>query len=260
MTATLFDTSHIFTAIVSLLGVILLYAALAGFAAVKEMILKKAVLSFKSSSLLTRDAVRMTRQIEMLLRRLRDRYDAARVAVFQFHDGAVFMLADHSWKVTCTHEVVADGVTHTLKENQGLLVSQLIDWLDPILTGEIERTAGAALASVCACVTDPNDPTECPMDLSTSGKKAIRYIASEMEPSVSKYMAHEQGVGIAYCVPLMVGMDAGEGDTFGFISLQFRNLSDSEAVDFENSGGPCAICRIAKEIQFLLHNQFKKRK
>lgn len=238
----------------AVLGAAFLFILVGVLVKIRGWLIQKVSRHFMKAVTLTKASVQMSREVDKHLQLLRARFDAARVAVFQFHNGEVFMLADHSWKTSCTHEVVAEGVTHTFRENQNLLVSQIVDWLDPIITGDTTRTQGCDIATVCH-----GRQATCPM--ADRGHKVFLYRVDEMVPSVSKYLALKQGVGAVYCTPLKTpegrGKDAGQ--TFGFLSIQFRTFSDVEAQQVEGEDEICALCSAAEEIQFLLHQASKSK-
>lgn len=233
-------------------GAALLFIFVGILTKLRDRLLKKIGKQIKSTYTLSSESVKMSRAVEQHLYRLRDLFDAARISVFQFHNGEVFMLADHSWKLTCTHEIVAPGVTHTLKDNQNMLASQLIDLVDPVVTGETARTPGCHQADFCV-----KKQGEC--DIANHGHQVFLYKVSEMMPSVSKYMLEAQGTGAFYCAPLRATGKAEPtaGTAFGFIAVQFRTLSDLEARQVESAGSLCRLCAAVADIQFLLHQAWK---
>lgn len=231
--------------LLGLLGMAMLFALVTVVGKIRDWIFRKALDSFRYNSILTKNAIHTSRQVNRLITGIRESLDCSRVLVFQFHNGDVFLRADHSWKLSATHEVVADGVTVTARENQNILASQVIDWIDPIISGEVEETEGCSVIERCI-----RDQETCPV--SASGHRVYRYDVPAMRPSASRYMAQEQGVGAAYVIPLNApGRKKGEvGPVMGFLSIQFRTLSDLEKSDFEDS--LCPVCRSAEEIEFLL--------
>lgn len=246
---------EITTAVAGLLGAAFLWVLALLVAYARKWFVGRANRTVRHAFGLDETTVMLNRKINSLLKDLRSRYDAARAAVFQFHNGDVFLMADHTWKLTCTHELAAEGVTHTLRDNQGLLVSRVIDWVAPIIAGESDGHPGVTMTSVCGRVCD--GVAMCPLHKGEDEPKVFLFNSDALEPSLSKLMAEQQGVGAAYCVPL-VGPD--KKSVMGFISLQFRSMHKAVFDDFESAGGPCALCAVAKEIQFLLREANTERK
>jgi len=182
----------------------------------------------------------MHRQVQEILCDLQHRFRAFRVLVFQFHNGDVFMMSDHSWKLTCTHECAAPGVLYTIKDNQNILVSSVTDFIEPIVSGAPGKVAGCSGLEVCAVHAQ-----DCA--LAKKGHWVLRYDVAQMDETMSKYMAEQQGVGVVYTVNLVSRV---RNATFGFIALQFRTLTPDEQVEIEQS--ICQVCAAAERVQFLL--------
>lgn len=183
-------------------------------------------------------------EINKMLSRMLDDMKAFRVCIFQFHNGDSFMLSNHSWKVSCTHEILSDGAMPSFEENQSLPVSAISDWIGPIIDADAV-VPGVRIRKRCeGC------QVTCPM--AKAGHRAVRFDTAQMAISVASAKAKGQGISHSLVVNLV---DTSRKATFGFISLHYKDTSD-EVVD-AMEGDLCRVCEAADKIQFYLTTDFR---
>lgn len=59
---------------------------------------------------------------------------ASRASVFQFHNGTHYVNTASQMKMSCTHEMVADGISKEVKNMQNLLISQYATTVNTIIS------------------------------------------------------------------------------------------------------------------------------
>ena len=184
------------------------------------------------------------REINDILTNLREKFQASRVCLFQFHNGDNFMLSTHSWKLSCTYEILRAGTDSEWKQNQDLKVSAFVDWVGPIISDM--KVEGVTELSLCTAEVK----AECKW--SKMGHKILRYDVKRMNLTVAQDTANKQGVGVAWTVNLI---DPKRSATFGFITVQYQALPESEWPATERA--LCSMCAVAERVQFLLTTDFK---
>lgn len=188
----------------------------------------------------------MHKEVNEILQSLRTRFHADRCVIRQFHNGEVFLLSDHSWKVSVTHEIVARGVDYMMKANQNILVSGMNDFVHPIVTGTPDNISGVSRLNMCL-----EKEATCPM--AKRGHWVMRYDVNSMDVTLGQWLYCQHGVAWMYAVNLV----SRNKTTFGFLSLQFFELSDTDRAEVEAQ--ICALCAAAERVQFLLTNKAPSR-
>ena len=170
------------------------------------------------------------RQIMDLILEMRLHFKCSRVCVWQFHNGETFMMADHSWKLSCSYESVAPGRSYINRESQGLLVTNMVDIVEPIVTGVVGDFDATGVELVSACVADGHlkacDPGKCRLGL--KGHRILHFDVARMPASMAKYTLESQvdTDGHMYVINLL----SHTGDTIGFIGVQFIMLDADQQV------------------------------
>lgn len=174
-------------------------------------------------------------EISRLLNVLREQFNPIRVCVYQFHNGDHFALANHAWKLSCTHEILHEETVSRLKDNQNMPASALIEMVEPLLNPNTNITG------VQQCLTGPN------------GHRVLHYTVGSMPMCVAQAQANEQGVHHAFVVTML---DSRRGNsTIGYITLQFQELSD---LQIDSIGlNLSALCPVAEKVGFYLTTDFK---
>jgi len=183
-------------------------------------------------------------EINRMLETLIDDMQAFRVCIFQFHNGDSFMLSNHSWKVSCTHEVLSPGATPAMQKYQSLPVSAISDWIAPIIDPDANVPGARSRAACCAC------KDTCPY--AGTGHRVVRFDLADTRMSVASAMSRAQGINHSLTVNLV---DPVHNSTFGFISLHYKDTAP-ETVDALEVG-VCQVCEMAEKIQFYLTTDFR---
>lgn len=64
--------------------------------------------------------IKVNGEVNRLIETIRTRYNADRVAIMQYHNGTTFLSWSHNVKVSMTHEAVAPGIGHLIREMQDI--------------------------------------------------------------------------------------------------------------------------------------------
>lgn len=153
------------------------------------------------------------------------------------------MLSNHSWKLTCTHEVLRPGIGATQKANTSHLVSSVSDVVAPMLD-PLVKVAGAEQRPACVGMT-----ASCP-HACKGARRVMRYLTSELPCTLAKILAEEQKVKVFYTINLL---EPRTNAVFGFIGIQFDEIPE----DFtEIEDKLCAACVAAEAVEFFLTSEF----
>lgn len=71
-----------------------------------------------------------------LLHQLRDDTTAGRAFVLRFHNGSDFFDGSPMKRLSCTHEVVAQGVSREIQRQQGVPISMFVPGIDQVLEND----------------------------------------------------------------------------------------------------------------------------
>ena len=140
--------------------------------------------------------------INQELHDLRRDLEAVRVCVHQFHNGDNFMLSNHSWKVSLTHEALDPVARPTYRESQCLPISHMTEMVGPVVEPEL-----------------PVKGFEIWYRSEDRQKHVLFYTIDAMDVCASKILAAEQGVVFAVVINLV---DPEKKATFGYISVHFQ--------------------------------------
>ena len=194
--------------------------------------------------------------INSILEALRLSIGAYRVCVRQFHNGDRFMLADHAWKISQTHEALHFGASSTVQFNQSLPVGAMTALVAPILD-KTAVVAGTGEIETCS-------PCKSSCRFAEAGHRVLRFDVSAMEMNAPRDMLTKQGVDVVYVVNLMDE----NGETFGFISSQFQGRLTPDSSEEERKAWAafltaverkaCEMCAAAEKVQFYLTSEFRE--
>lgn len=181
------------------------------------------------------------KRVQEIVQHLRDSFDADRVALFQYHNGDVYLLGSHTWKSTCTYEVAKAGSTYVSDQNSALLASRIVDMVEPMLSGDSLGARGVKRVQTCPV------PRACLVPVNSHW--IIHHEVANMSMCMFRFLCEQQGVDNVYSVNLVHG-DKKSG--IGYISLQFGKLNDAEKLIIESK--LCLMCTAAEQAQFLLQD------
>ncbi len=158
-------------------------------------------------------------EVYKLLSELLIRTKASRAMVLQFHNGTHYVNAASQMKMSCTHEIVADGISKEAKNMQNMLVSQHATTVNDIISSDY------TVLNVCN-----NDVEDFKQILRSQGVETAIYAP------FSKGHDIEGFIGITYLDPLM------------------QNFSNSDKIETElNLGRIISNCSL--KIGYLLRRQ-----
>lgn len=173
--------------------------------------------------------------INQELHDLRRDLDVTRVCIHQFHNGDNFMMSNHSWKVSCTHESLDPVARPTFKESQSLPISHMTDLVGPV----VEPDLGIEGVTLWARTDDRT-------------RHVVFYDLEAMDISAAKLQVTEQGTWFVVAVNLV---DPAKRATFGFLSLHLQ-ACDEEKIATLKEHIP-DLYETAGRIQFHLSDDFR---
>ena len=166
--------------------------------------------------------------------------DADRAYVLRFHNGSDFLPDNPVWKVSCSHEIVKDGVSYESGKLQEILVSRVHDRIDPIITGQ-SSFSGVKLVDCSKCQFKAKCDRE--------NKHVVVIQVDEMEGSYGKFLLEGQNIKTV----IQSGM-VGGGRVFGVVAM---DICDAKLVDDTMIREAAdRVCRTAEKIQY--HLLFKE--
>lgn len=159
----------------------------------------------------------INRQIYNELIAIKTLANADRVYVMRFHNGTEFLPSQPVWKMSCTHEVVAPGITYESPRNQNLLVSLLSEVVSPLMLGNNETTG------VLNIQLHEHHP---------QGQNIIRINVSELDENYCKMFLVNQHIHQS----IMFAINHNE-NTIGFIGIDFcgKSHSDDKCIEIVKS-------------------------
>lgn len=166
--------------------------------------------------------------------------NAMRISLFQFKNGDSFSLANHNWKLACTHEALRTGEKPIHRDNACLLVSSMSDMIAPMLDPSVV-VRGATRVTGCAARLE-----DCP--LSNHGmRRVIRFETALMPVTLARVLAEEQKASLTYTVNLIHPQ---KQVVIGFMAIRFDH-GDGETM-FRIEELLCQACRTAERAEFFL--------
>lgn len=241
--AALFDQGLLKTVTESLItSLLLLFVLVIGFLRGKllEKIYVHIQTQIRISSVLRPETAAGHARINERLFGLLNELRAMRICVFQFHNGEQFMLSNHAWKLSCSHEVLRPGVDATQKKNVHLYISTVADVVGPMLDSSCQ-VPGAEQRPACAGMSD-----KCP-HAKKGARRVVRFQIADMPCTLAKVLAEEQKVKVLYTVNLV---DPLHNTVFGFIGIQFDDLEPAGYEAMERQ--LCRACLVAEAVEFFL--------
>lgn len=175
------------------------------------------------------------REIYRALIELRALTDADRAYVYRFHNGGEFLLSDPVWRVSCTHEIVRDGVTYEATNIQGILVSRIFELMEPIFSdASVPGMYRVKICEGCHC--------------EAGCKRVHKYISvvqtEHMPPSFSRFFLESQNI------KTVVWAGMASRSIFGSVGVNFTG----SAVVEEGRLGEIArhVCRQAEKVRYAI--------
>lgn len=157
---------------------------------------------------------------------------ASRAYVIRFHNGTFFSGKQPVWKITCTHESTAKGISYETLNIQGLPATSALEVILPFWG---EKSQG---------VTRVDEVTEDTVD----PRKGIYYtVVNELRDSMTKQHLAGQNIRRMINIPLTHPED---GRVIGLFGLDFCNKEQEESLDLELIRGAASqiAYKITKEI------------
>lgn len=202
-------------------------------AKVREHIFNFIVDRLRKSSRLRPATAHGHKAVKTMLEGMLEDTGAFRVSLFQFHNGDVYAMSNHSWKASCTHEVLSHGAAPTLRTHQSILVSAIPDWVGPVTADDYTSTGVDRM----------------PLPIAEKGRRALYADVAAMETSVARIMCEDVGANYVVLVNLT---ERKTSSTFGYISLQFQHTPDRAKLTSKLSD----IVEDAKRIEIYLCSDF----
>ena len=171
------------------------------------------------------------RRINDLCVELRLRLNADRAYVIKFHNGEYFSPIDPMWKITCTHENCRPGIAYTIQEVRSIIVSSIIDVVDPLLGGT--RVPGTSCVfrtildsnglPICGNREDESPCVDTP-DHRCTARTPCWYDINMMDDNSTKAFVVEHGVKF-----MMLAQIVNQGQVIGLVGVDFcRDLNTLE--------------------------------
>lgn len=172
--------------------------------------------------------------IDAMLAVMQDNTKTDRVSICQFHNGESFSVSNPIFKFTCSHEFITPGVRPAAGVVQRLIVSNFMDLIGPLYSDSLLRP-GAERLELDVSQFDNGAPP-----------RIIKYRASDMSFTQTRYLFEGLGVEVMYSLPLYDK----KGRLMGAINFQYLNeVSDSfNEVDIRD------LCDKAMRLQYILNS------
>ena len=173
----------------------------------------------------------INQELHDLLKKL----EAFRITICQFHNGDNFMMSNHSWKVSCTHEALDPGARATFMETQSLPISHMSDWVGPVIDTDMKVSGVIEFT--------PSGPAV---------QRSVLFNVEAMGMSHAKFLATSQGVGYALSVGLV---DSSKKSIFGFMCVQFQDCPAEKLGTLKQD--MTGITEVTNRIQYHLTDDFR---
>lgn len=139
---------------------------------------------------------------------LRAFLEAARVSIYQFHNGDRFTLSDPIFKMTCAHENVRHGIIPDSSFIKYILVSTVMNFIAPLI------------GKVC------KEPGVSEFDTGDDSVRMLRYDISKMNYDAFRYHMDNLGTRTAYAV-LLYSHD--RKSPLGVLVIQYVHADEEES-------------------------------
>lgn len=177
---------------------------------------------------------KLNEDVEESLMRIGVLTDAARVSVWQFHNGETFTLSKPVFKLRSSFEYDRPGLTPDCTVINDVLVTQCLPLVGPLIDKKGARGEGISLVKV--------DKSELP---SGDDHRIIKLDLAELSYGAFKYLMEKLGTSTVYAVLL----DTTAGAPFGIITIQFTAADEPEKTFEPNT---TKICPSLSRIRFAL--------
>lgn len=160
--------------------------------------------------------------------------DAARVSVWQFHNGETFTLSKPVFKLRSSFEYDRPGLTPDCTVVNDVLVTQCLPIVGPLIDKKGKRSEGVSIVPIKTAELPSGDE-----------HRIVKLDLSELSYGAFKYLMEKIGTSTVYAVLL----DTTAGDPFGIITIQFAAADEPEKTFEPNA---TKVCSILSRIRFAL--------
>lgn len=172
--------------------------------------------------------------VEASLMRIGVLTDAARVSVWQFHNGETFTLSKPVFKLRSSFEYDRPGLTPDCTVINDVLVTQCLPLVGPLIDKKGKKTDGVTIVPVNADELPSGDE-----------HRIIKLDLEHISYGSFKYLMEKLGTSVIYATLL----DTPAGAPFGIITIQFAAY-DEPTETFEPNA--TKICASLSRIRFAL--------
>lgn len=144
---------------------------------------------------------------------LREKLDASRVSVYQFHNGQEFSLSNPFWKITNTYESVKPGVSLEASRVDSLMVSLMLDFVNPFYARPGNNNGVIELTELTRALSGTSMST---------GRRLFHYDYSRFRVGVPSQLMMETGVSHSIVTNLITP----GGRTFGIVCAHYSRMFD----------------------------------
>jgi len=189
---------------------------------------------------LSRRGMESYSKLNALLAELRVEMDADRAYVLQFHNGHEFSISQPIWRMSCTHEICAPGISYEAESMQNILVSTVVEGIIPFFPGDDVKLSGIV----------PVDCDNCLGKCKSTVRRTHWCTVTELPPSRLKQRLVSQGIKNWLCTNLF---SAG-GHVIGIMGVDYCLDIDTAAFAERVQ----ILCHKAEQVQFLLMGRKQK--
>lgn len=179
---------------------------------------------------------RLNTDIEAALMQIGMLTQAARVSVWQFHNGEVFTLSKPVFKIRSSFEYDRPGTTPDYTVINDVLVTQCLPLVGPLIDSAYNKTEGVSVVPVNTDELPDGDE-----------HRIVKLDLHDLSYGAFRYMMDSLGTETVYAVLLLTAAK----EAFGVITIQFIGSDDPE-VSFEPNA--TKICPLLSRIRFALDN------
>ncbi len=189
------------------------------------------------------DTLRNLMEVQSELAILREKTNATRVCIYQFHNGEEFSLANPIFKFSCTSESDKPGVRPDAKLVKNYLVASYVDLFAP-LSDDAKLPEWITEVNGCNAAKKTKGANTCTR--LTHQFRILRYDIKNAPYGAFRFAMEEQGVEVLY-VTLLYTV---KHKPIGVICFQYIDADD----DKFNETPVCEICGSTMRIQYRLTN------
>lgn len=197
---------------------------------------------------LPREIVYRTNQINQRLTDTMNHYGADRIYIGNYHNGDHFSpnYKNAIWKITVSHEIVKPGTSRIQKSWQAVLVTNILEFIYPIMTGLLlDNQAGAMF--VCGNICDNCYETGNRVRILNPNRHTIIFDSASMNECLLKTQMESNGTNFTVMSNLLDG-----DENIGFVAMDFCHGSvNMEDLIFKIRQDN-TLCKTAGFVQYTL--------